>query len=400
MCGIAGIYLRDPSLSVDLNAMTDTLLDEIENRGQHATGFVAIGDEGTLEWQKAACKASTFIKHRRQIPDGARLVLGHTRWATQGLPAFMENNHPIKRGPFFIIHNGHVHNDYRLFREAERDPYGDVDSEAIAARLSHFGDLKFLGNVIEEIDGDAAVAAVDETKGDRLALARGRSSPLYVYNSDRIVVFASTHGAVKKAYESHVGRMKKNEPRYCDEGVMLFWQGEGEYWTKKLILPERKIVSSYEYTGGSYTPGAASTSYGKGKSKDVDTPQGYDWTKWHDYDIIDCDNCSTKCDWKDTLLFYDPDSKYTFNLCDECYDYLSFRRFNGDVPEGEWFEIGDDGDTVPASTPDPDEFPTIEELEGQRTLSLKDDIVSEDFETVNDEVNAGFLLGLRNFLSG
>ena len=48
MCGIAGVYLLDGSLKVNLDSMLDTLLDSIEHRGGDATGFVALSDEGVV----------------------------------------------------------------------------------------------------------------------------------------------------------------------------------------------------------------------------------------------------------------------------------------------------------------------------------------------------------------
>ena len=341
MCGIAGVYLRDPSFDVDLDGMLDTLLDDIEARGKHATGYVAIGESETLEWQKAACDASTFIKYRRLIPDGARGVLAHTRWATQGLPAFMENNHPIKRGPFFIIHNGHVNNDGTLFKDAERDRFGEVDSEAIAARLSSYGDLKFLGNVMEEIDGDAAVAAVDERDGGIFAVARGHGSPLYVLNGTRIVVFASTRSAVEAAYTNHIGRLPKGQPKYIDEGTMLYWKGENTYWTKELLLPKQ-----YKYV---YTPSSYSTysqpALGTGKSSDkAATPDEISeyWQRLSDEDVIQCDNCSIDVSWKDSYYFYDPPTKITWSLCEDCYDHAAFQRSQAEAEDAEWQELYED----------------------------------------------------------
>src|SRR5262245_21635683 len=108
MCGIAGVYLRDPKLSVNLDALLDTMLDAIEHRGGDATGYLALNPEGVAEWHRAACDVPDFKKYRRPVPEGTRTILAHTRWATQGLPAFIENNHPIRRGPFYVIHNGHV----------------------------------------------------------------------------------------------------------------------------------------------------------------------------------------------------------------------------------------------------------------------------------------------------
>ena len=357
LCGIAGIYLRDPSLRVDLDEMLDTLLLEIEDRGRHATGFVAIGDEGVLEWQKASCAAKKFVENRRFVPEGARVILGHTRWATQGEPSFMENNHPIKRGPFFIIHNGHVNNDSDLFREAERTRFGQVDSEAIAARLASYGDLKFLGNVMEEIDGDAAVAAADERHGGMLALARGHSSPLYVLKGKRIVVFASTMRAVEKAYESHVGRLPKGGASFISEGTLLLWRNEVEYSTMSLTLPERwKYLSQgsdygsswgegYVYSGSRSTQGAlpaAGSTYASTKESDRALPLT-DRGEWDDlnYGWIPCDSCGEYLPWATSFDLWNPIEKKSDSLCEECYDLTIVLR--KEAEDAEWAAI-DEGE--------------------------------------------------------
>jgi asparagine synthetase B (glutamine-hydrolysing) len=328
MCGIAGVYLRDPEFRVDLDGMLDTLLSDIESRGEHATGYVAVGDEGALEWQKAACKASTFIKYRRPVPEGTRALLAHTRWATQGLPAFMENNHPIRRGPFFIIHNGHVNNDWDLFKTAERKPFGEVDSEAIAARLAHYGDLSYLGHVIEEIDGDAAVAAVDERHGNRFAVARGHSSPLYIYNGRGIVVFASTRSAVEKAYENHVGKMGERRLICADEGELFLWQDAAGFQRKKINIPERRKFTTYSWSDdrwldkfvGTGKPVGAITS---GELSDREKEVLRNWDDYDEMDTVRCDNCSNVIVWHDAEYWYDPDDKMTYSLCEECYSYLN-----------------------------------------------------------------------------
>ncbi len=62
--------------------------------------------------------------NRQPVPPGTRVLLAHTRFATQGHEGFMENNHPIRRGPFYLVHNGHVWNDDKLFEKAERQAIG------------------------------------------------------------------------------------------------------------------------------------------------------------------------------------------------------------------------------------------------------------------------------------
>lgn len=348
MCGISGFLLRDPSFRVDRDALLTTLLDEIEMRGTHATGYVAIGGDGTLDWQKASCKASVFNLNRRRVPDSAQVVLGHTRWATQGLPSFMENNHPIKRGSFYVIHNGHVSNDTKLFANAERRPFGEVDSEAIVARLSSFGDLKFLGNVMEEIDGDAAVAAVDERDGSRLVLARGHSSPLWIYNGRRIVVFASTITAVTEAYEKHIGRIGEARLIEAEEGEMFVWKGQTEFWKQELDLPKRWKITKWSGTSwgddwhrkdtdGIWSPRGSYKKWDPDQKKYVEAERNEkkeedavleraaaELVGGHtsDYDFVGCDGCDEVVTYLEIEYIYDHKSGTTLLFCDKCYTTL------------------------------------------------------------------------------
>jgi predicted glutamine amidotransferase len=229
MCGIAGAYLRDPKLDVDLDSMLNTMLEEIEHRGGDATGFLALDSNGVAEWHRAACDVPDFVKYRRPVPKGTRTILAHTRYATQGLPAFVENNHPIRRGSFYVIHNGHVGNDQELFKLSGRRPFGQVDSEAIPARLASLGKLTDANIVMEEIVGSAAIAAVDEKNPGELLLAKASSSPLHVLVTNRIVVWGSTAATVAKAYKKHVGRLpKKRQIESLPEGVMIHFDAEGK----------------------------------------------------------------------------------------------------------------------------------------------------------------------------
>lgn len=331
MCGIAGFFLRDPNLKIDRDAMLDSLLMSIEHRGKDATGFVAIGEEGDNEWHKASCEAKTFCAHRRFVPQNARVVIGHTRWATQGLPEFMENNHPIKRGPYFIVHNGHVNNDIELFKSAERDRFGWVDSEAIAARLSSMDDLARLNEVMEEIDGDAAVAAVDERDPSKLVLARGRSSPLYVYSGRVIVIFASTKTAVEDAHKAHVGHMAPARLFELKEGVQFFYDDQelhtSEFKVKKKVYSWSNPANGY--AGKSTTPN--SNVYYDGYDEEMIEYLGGGLTQ-------DCDSCNTPIYWRDVIYRYDPDQNYTNGFCEECaeiWDWGKIQKATDEALGGE-----------------------------------------------------------------
>jgi asparagine synthetase B (glutamine-hydrolysing) len=343
MCGIAGVYLRDESAKADLDAILDTMLDEIEHRGGDATGFVAVGNEGVTEWQKAACGAKDFIRNRRQIPKGSRTLLAHTRWATQGLPAFPENNHPLRRGSFFVIHNGHVSNDHQLFELAERERYGQVDSEAIAARLSSLGDLSKAAKLMSEIHGAAAIAAVNESKPGELLLARGHSSPLYVLTTKRYVLWGSTHRTVTEAYERHIGRLpKKTKVRAVKEGEMLlFVNGTLTESTFKPYSPPKptKVLNS---TSWAWENVSTETKIDQAVEQLI-SPKGDDRIGLDDE--LDCDGCGSVFPWN--KLEYETDADgVTWMLCADCemeleYEGDTFARVNsfilaeGEEPDGD-----------------------------------------------------------------
>ena len=351
MCGIAGVYLRDPSIPVNMDAILDTLLSEIENRGRHATGFVALHDDGA-EWQKASCSATEFIRHRRWVPKNTRTLLAHTRYATQGLAAFIENNHPIKRGPFYIIHNGHVTNDSELFRKSERSRFGRVDSEAIAARLAWYAQLSALGDVMAEIEGAAAVAAADERDPSRLVVARGRSSPLYIYNGQKIVIFASTRDAIIKAHGRHVGTIAVSRLKELKEGEMVEWVDEEDAVFSEFEVIRPKVwtptPSSYdprrytgwasgaseyeryedrEYTGFALPPRQLAITSGSDDDGDEDESETEADKVWHRHpernwsiadEIMTCDNCSDYTYEEDIEYRKDDDEGVIWMLCPDC----------------------------------------------------------------------------------
>lgn len=265
MCGIAGFVIRRPedSRPLDRERLLSELLLEIDHRGGDATGFVARNERGDVEWHKASCDARQFVPRRRGMPDGATAALAHTRWATQGHQAFPENNHPIRRGAMYVVHNGIVTNDSELFATVNRERYGDVDSEAIAAVLSHAGTLAEspeTKTALGSIGGSAAIAAMDDRDGTVL-LARISGSPLYLLETRRLVIWASTAEAIRFAHTAAIGSLGRSEPEAIGEGTAIVVRdGRAERFT---FTPKPAPVRTYvptPSTTGSYTPrGGAAT---------------------------------------------------------------------------------------------------------------------------------------------
>lgn len=211
-------------------------------------------------WQKASCNADKFVKDRRYLPFHPRSILVHTRMATQGSPAFPENNHPVRRGSVYIVHNGHVMNDWEIFKKVNRERFGQVDSEAIAAVIAKYGIMQ-THKAMEEITGAAAIGVVDETRPGLMALARGSSSPLMFYRNENIAVFGSTVESVRQAWATIYGSAPKEKHiESIPEGTALYLD---DTVTRKNFIPD-----DYFYYGGHMYK---QTNYSRN-----------DWKKWQD----------------------------------------------------------------------------------------------------------------------
>jgi len=201
MCGIAGFCISDADYGkIDTAAMVARLAELMEYRGKDATGVLTVNRRGRIELRKAKMKATDFIKARSGIGTAAQVALIHTRASTQGSPENPLNNHPIRVGDVFGIHNGMIHNDHTLYEKHGWDRAGQVDSEAIFAAIHH---LPIPGDALGQIDGSYAIAWVDAAVNPHtLWLARGWQSPLYyAMTGTGSLVFASTKFAVEEAME-------------------------------------------------------------------------------------------------------------------------------------------------------------------------------------------------------
>lgn len=291
ICGIAGIHVFNPDKApryFKMENAIDSLLSAIDHRGGDATGFVAVGEDN-VEWQKASCDAFTFYKERRNIPLNTRSVLLHTRMATQGHQAFPENNHPVRRGSVYVVHNGHVYNDKEIFKKAKRERYGQVDSEAIAALIAKHGIMN-THKAMEEISGAAAIGVVDETRPGLMVLARGSSSPLMFYRNEDIAIFASTKGAIQRGWAVLYGT-PPNEKNIedIDEGVALYLDNKTMF--RKKFEPDDFYMynkwKNYQYDDG-YSQYYSSTPVKKYSS-------GFDKQAWGDRKLDNVTICQHGC---------------------------------------------------------------------------------------------------------
>lgn len=245
MCGIAGFFVRDPKALTRFNPDTflDDLLRAVDNRGGDACGFAATGEDGKLRSQRAAVRAAEFARGRRYLPSVPLAVIGHTRMATQGHQGWNDNNHPVSHAGIYVVHNGHIWNDAALIREHAIRRIGEVDSFAIAAMLATVKPGEE-GKALERLDGTYAIAVINAARPGELLLARGQTSPLMVYHSAGLYVFASTSLAIQSAWKKAFGK----EPgigsmRYLPEGMIV--RVNAEAVTTETFSPQK----AFHYQG-------------------------------------------------------------------------------------------------------------------------------------------------------
>ena len=105
MCGIVGYVGQREVVPLILNG-----LRSLEYRGYDSAGVVVLRD-GELEAVKAEGKLDRLIEKLEEQPLGGAYGLGHTRWATHGVPS-ERNAHPVvdAKQRVALIHNGIIEN--------------------------------------------------------------------------------------------------------------------------------------------------------------------------------------------------------------------------------------------------------------------------------------------------
>jgi glutamine---fructose-6-phosphate transaminase (isomerizing) len=184
MCGIIGIIGKErvaPGLLEGLR--------RLEYRGYDSAGIATLID-GRLECRRAEGKLVNLARRLVEEPVHGMIGIGHTRWATHGLPT-ETNAHPITTDRVAVVHNGIIENFQVLRRELEGLGYvfrTDTDTEAVAILATHFLDQglsphEAVANTLKRLEGAFALVFLFAGEHDLLIGAR-RGSPLAIGHGD------------------------------------------------------------------------------------------------------------------------------------------------------------------------------------------------------------------------
>jgi asparagine synthetase B (glutamine-hydrolysing) len=215
MCGIFGLINKNKDFNN--GAIFKSLCLLSESRGKEASGF-AIINESFIKVFKTPfpagemVKGSTFrneILASKQYQKEKFSAIGHSRLVTNGYEQEEENNQPVIRNGFVVIHNGIIVNQADLWKKYESETkLTDLDSELIPVIISHhisagLDPTYAIDRLFSEIYGMTNIAILS-THYANLFLATNNGSLYFINDSESgFFVFASERYILEQLIIKH-----------------------------------------------------------------------------------------------------------------------------------------------------------------------------------------------------
>jgi len=184
MCGIVGYIGSREAYPIIIKG-----LRRLEYRGYDSAGVV-LYDGNDLKLSKTKGKVSDLeARAEKEISLNGSIGIGHTRWATHGVPNDV-NSHPhvSNSGELVIVHNGIIENYEPLKKELIKRGYvfhSDTDTEVLVNLIEEVqkNDNLKLGKAVQvalnQVVGAYAIAVFDKKKPNEIVAAR-LGSPLAI----------------------------------------------------------------------------------------------------------------------------------------------------------------------------------------------------------------------------
>ena len=232
MCGITGYIGYREAYPIIMNG-----LKRLEYRGYDSAG-VMLFDGNQINLAKTKGKVSNLEERvKEEISENGIIGIGHTRWATHGVPNDT-NSHPhiSQSGDLVIVHNGIIENYDTIKQELVSRGYqfqSDTDTEVL---INLIEEIKTQENVklgkavqiaLNQVIGAYAIAVFDKTKPDEIVVAKlgspiaigigkdfqeffiaSDASPFLEYTKDAIYLEDEELAIIKKGREVKVRKIK------------------------------------------------------------------------------------------------------------------------------------------------------------------------------------------------
>jgi len=178
MCGITGYIGHRDAYPIVING-----LKRLEYRGYDSSGVMLCnGEEIHLSKTKGKVSDLEDITNKEEYRKKGKIGIGHTRWATHGVPNNV-NSHPhlSQSGELVIVHNGIIENYGTLRKELISRGYvfkSDTDTEVLINLIEEIKKQEGckLGQAVQlalnNVVGAYAIAVFDKTKPNEIVVAR------------------------------------------------------------------------------------------------------------------------------------------------------------------------------------------------------------------------------------
>lgn len=227
MCGIVAYIGNKEAYPILIKG-----LKRLEYRGYDSAGVALLN--GSLNVYKKQGKVSVLEEYAATKDVGATLGMGHTRWATHGVPNDT-NAHPhlSNSGNLAVIHNGIIENYGPIKEELQKRGYvfhSDTDTEVLVNLIEEVQKQEEVALdeavriALNEVIGAYAIVVIDRTNPDRLVAAR-KGSPLVLGIGEQEFFVASDASPIIEYTKNVI---------YLDDEEYVVVDRDGSYMIKNL----------------------------------------------------------------------------------------------------------------------------------------------------------------------
>ncbi|SEH31126.1 glutamine--fructose-6-phosphate transaminase (isomerizing) [Magnetospirillum fulvum] len=263
MCGIVGIVGRQDAAPLLVEG-----LRRLEYRGYDSAGIATLV-EGRIDRRRAEGKLVNLENLLKTQPLGGSTGIGHTRWATHGVPT-ERNAHPHATSRVAVVHNGIIENFQELKLELTKAGQvfeSDTDTEAVAQLIDHllaqgFEPVEATDRALARLHGAFALGIIFAGRPEMMIAAR-QGSPLaigygegemylgsdalalapltrrisYLDDGDRAVITATTVSICDRE-----GRPVEREVRQTNLSGALIGKGQHRHFMLKEIYEQPEVI--------------------------------------------------------------------------------------------------------------------------------------------------------------
>ena len=221
MCGIVGFIGEQDAKEILLKG-----LEKLEYRGYDSAGIAVQAENGVVVY-----KEKGRIAKLREIVDenvAASVGIGHTRWATHGVPSKV-NAHPHQSTSkrFTLVHNGVIENYELVKKEYLQDVtfVSETDTEVIVQLMEQqvstgLSVEEAFRNTLSLLHGSYAIGLLDAENPNMIYVAKNKS-PLLVGVGDNFNVVASDAMAMLQVTDQFSELMDKEIVIVTKENITI-----------------------------------------------------------------------------------------------------------------------------------------------------------------------------------